>query len=746
MKKSTNRENEQYYDEIYDLVGGLPFIVEEIPRNPLMLKEGEFFMFAHEDGDMPLANRAGLGLYYKDTRYLSVFETYIDNFRPVLLSSTSSRNFCANIQQTNPAIVIDNRPFIREDSLNLRRTRLINEGMHEKIEIVNFSRNHVMITMRIRLGCDFSDIFEIRGIEVIDKPALHKPRTCPKGEILFTYKGNDEYFRSTRILMFPYPDIILREGLLVEVAYRLSLSSHQSIAIYMQIEPYISFDEVERTASKSVFFTDSKSCFEVALIKTQEKNDNWTDSCTGLQSDNQIFNVVLERGALDTRTLLTEFSEGTIPVAGLPWFMAAFGRDSLITALQSLILNPNIARDTLKFLSKFQGRVLNDWKDEEPGKIFHEIRTGELSNVNYIPHTPYFGTVDATPLFLVLFSEYINWTNDMDLFYELSSSVDAALDWVMKEGDIDGDGLIEYSRRSKRGLKNHFWKDSSDSLIMPDGSAPEPPVATVETQGYAFFGLNSIADILEREGETARASELKRWAQRLKSAFEENFWSEEDACYAMALDGNKNKTQGITSNAGHILFTGIADKDRALSVIKHMLSEEMYSGWGIRTLSKSGLSYNPMSYHNGSIWPHDNAIVLKGIKQCGAIDEFAEGLTGLFEAACSMQYMRLPELFCGFDRVSRESPISYPVACSPQAWSASAVFLLIQSMLGLAPSASSNTLFVIKPFLPKWLRRMNIYGLRVGNSDLDLSFSRDGAVTSFSVTRKSGGLRIILEE
>jgi len=467
---------------------------------------------------------------------------------------------------------------------------------------------------------------------------------------------------------------------------------------------------------------------------------------TRINTGNNVFDIAVLRGQRDLRALQTRTRYGDIVVGGVPWYSAPFGRDALVTAYETLMLKPEVARDCLVFLANFQGTEVDDWRDEEPGKIMHEIRQGEMARMEEIPHTPYYGSVDSTPLFLILLSEYLKWTGDLDTFRYLEDNVMSALGWIDEHGDLDGDGLVEFRRRSPMGLTNQFWKDSGDSILLPGSRIPCPPVAAVETQGYVYYAKRRMGELFLRLGKTELGERLGREAEALRRKVEELFWDEELGFYVIALDGEKRPVRVVSSNAGQLLFTGLPAAQRAKRVIERLAGREMFSGWGIRTLGEKEHYYNPLSYHNGSIWPHDNALILRGVKRYGEDEKCMAVVEGLFRASMRLGRMRLPELFCGFRRTRFDEPVPYPVACSPQAWASGSIFLILQSLLGLSPDAMRGVLYINNPSLPPWLEQVWLRGLRVGDARLALLFRREGQATVFSVMEKEGDMRVVVEE
>ena len=479
-----------------------------------------------------------------------------------------------------------------------------------------------------------------------------------------------------------------------------------------------------------------------SAARLRDADEEWRTECTRIESDNELFDKLIATSVADLHALLTPVGGGEIVAAGIPWYVAPFGRDSLLTALESLSLNPVLARDTLLALAPMQARADDPWRDAEPGKIPHELRQGELARAGIVPHTPYYGTADATPLFLLLAGSYFRWTLDSETMIALRPALDAALAWIDEHGDADGDGFVEYERRSKGGLRNQGWKDSADSVMHTDGSLAEGPIALAEVQGYVHLGKLRVADVYEALGSPEVAARLRDEAAGLRVAFEEQFWDPQEGSLALALDGDKRRVRSVTSNPAHCLYCDMLDPPEAASVARRLMEPDMFCGWGIRTLSSRSPAYNPMSYHNGSVWPHDNAIAAAGFKRYG-FDDAAERIAGaLFDVASGARDYRLPELYCGFDREGSSFPVAYPVACIPQAWAAAAPFMLLQAMLGISARAPEGTLKINRPTLPGWLSRLELHDLRIGGSRVSLAFERDGEITGASLLKRSGPIKV----
>jgi glycogen debranching enzyme len=492
--------------------------------------------------------------------------------------------------------------------------------------------------------------------------------------------------------------------------------------------------------------TASAPDFDHAVHELRRSYEEWERESTRIVTDNELFNELLDRSLRDLRALYTKVNGGGVLAAGIPWYVTIFGRDSLIAAHQFLTVNTRPAREALEVLAARQGTEVNDWRDEQPGKILHEVRDGELARAGILPHSPYYGSVDSTPWFIIVYAQHLRWTGDLAFARELLPAAEAAMRWIDEYGDQDGDGFVEYLSRSPRGIRNQGWKDSHDAIVHIDGELAEPPIALAEVQGYVYLAKTRMADVYRALGRPEDGLRLEREAERLKARFNEAFWMEEERFFAGALDADKRQVRTPMSNPGHCLYCGIVEEDKALPLAKGLLAPDMFSGWGVRTMSLSAAAYNPMSYHNGSVWPHDNALIAAGLKRYRFVRATNRVTTALFDAAVSADYLRLPELFCGFTRRTPNRPVSYPIACSPQAWAAGAPFLMLQAILGLSARAHENLLTVNLPHLPSWLNTVEVRNLRVGQSSVSMVFRREGEITSFSLLSREGDLRVVMEE
>jgi len=709
-------------------------LVTDLASRTLAVKEGETFLYSDTEGNLDDRKDFGLGLYHQDTRFLSHFMLKLSGRRPVLLSSSSERAYMAHVDLTNPDLYDEgDRLAAAQQTLNIRRIRAINGRLFERVRVKNYNATRVTVEVEMTFGADFADIFEVRG-HARETRGSHEPPRAEGRAARFAYHGLDGRFRETRIEFGMEPTTLAVVGDLVRATFQLRLGANQTRLLTVTVEPVVDDDRSERKE------------FDKAVHELRRSYEAWEKESTRVLTDSELFNQLLDRGLRDLRALYTRTNGGGVVAGGIPWYVAPFGRDSLISSHQLLMVNPRPAREALQFLAARQGRVVNDWNDEEPGRILHEIRQGELAGAGVVPHTPYYGSIDSTSWFLILYAQHYRWTGDLGLAKELLSAADAALGWIDRYGDRDGDGFVEYETRSPLGLRNQGWKDSEGSVVHADGTVAEPPIALAEVQAYVYMAKLRTADVFEALGLPDRADELRAQAAALRHRFNEAFWVPDEQYFAGALDRDKRQVRTVVSNPGHALYCDIVDPDKAELMARRLLSPDMFSGWGIRTMSKSERAYNPMSYHNGSVWPHDNALIAAGLKRYGFLRATNRVATALFDAAINADYLRLPELFCGFTRRTPNRPVSYPVACSPQAWAAGAPFLVLQAMLGVSARADENLLTVNHPQLPPWLNTVELRNLRVGDSRISLVFRREGEITGFSLLSREGDVRVIMEE
>jgi glycogen debranching enzyme len=707
---------------------GAPSVLSEAREELLALKAGAMFVCARRDGDIRPGRASGEGLYADDTRHLSELRLAVGGLQPVLLSSVMESGHHAVINATNSA---RDGARVPQETLNVRRTVLIADRLHYGVRVRNFHSCAVATTIELSLGADFADVFEVRGVDRRTSGRVLAP-THDADHVRFAYLAADGERRETVVELSPTPARAQVDEGRAHVAWDIKLGTGEAISLQITVVP-------------AQHGRDARPTIEQATAELQAAHDEWVSGCARVTTDNELFNRFIDASVRDLHALMMPVGGGRLPAAGIPWYVAPFGRDSLLTSCEALMINPEVARDTLLVLAGLQAQVEEPWRDAEPGKILHELRTGELARTGHIPHTPYYGTVDATPLFLMVAGGYYRWTLDLETMTQLRPALDAALAWIDESGDRDGDGFVEYERRSPAGLVNHGWKDSHDSIVHADGTLAEGPIALVEVQGYVYEAKLRIADVYDALGCRERADRLRTEAAALRLAFNEAFWDSDEGFLVLALDGRKQPVRSVTSNAAHCLYCGIVDDDKAALVAERLMAPDMFSGWGIRTLSSASPAYNPMSYHNGSVWPHDNAIAAAGLKRYGFDAETGRIATALLDVASGARDYRLPELFCGFDRDGSRATIAYPVACIPQAWAAAAPFMLLQALLGISADAPDKRLTVDRPRLPDWLSSLDISDIRVGPSRLSLSFRQTGSgSTGFSLLQQQGDVRVTM--
>ncbi|TMD84710.1 MAG: amylo-alpha-1,6-glucosidase [Chloroflexi bacterium] len=699
----------------------------------VVLKENRIMMVSDEMGDIPAGNTTGLGLYFSDTRFLSAYEFRLNRLQPILLSASVDESYVATFQMVNPVLLLDEgKRRIPQQSLSIRRSRFIYGGLHERIGVQNCGHEAVDIELSLRVDADFRDMFDVRGYKSQYGGTVRPLEVGDRG-MTYTYDGRDGLIRRTEVVVNRAPST-QHDGALT---WHFHLESKETVTLVIDVIPVIG----ENESTLSYLYDD-------ALQALQASYRRWHENTSRIRTDNAFLDRgLLRRSQMDLRILLEEYDTGLFPMAGIPWFSAPFGRDALISSIQTLMINPEIARGTLRYLAQQQGRRVDTSREEEPGKILHELRYGELANLKLIPHTPYYGSVDSTPLFLVCAVEMMDWLNDQDLFVELLPSVLSALKWVDQYGDSDHDGFVEYAERASGGVRNQGWKDSSDSLLYPDGRPAELPVALVEVQGYIYQAKVGLSRIFARLGQSAMAERLSREAAELRRRFELSFWLDDEQFYAQGLDRNKTPIPSITSNPAHCLWAGIIDPERAEILRDRLMAPDMFSGWGIRTLSSNSPHYNPMSYHNGTIWPHDNSIAAAGLRRYRHADAAGQVIEGIMEAGVRMPDYRLPELFCGFRRDTHynNGPAEYLVSCNPQAWGAGAAFHLMQTALGIVPDTTAGRLY-LNPVPFGQARSVEIRGMRVGGGKLSFKVAYNGGRPDVEVLEKPDDLDVILDE
>jgi glycogen debranching enzyme len=689
-----------------------------------VLKQDDTFAVADPHGDMIPGPGSPYGLYYAGTRFLSCFELLLGRREPLLLSSTvaeDNSSFTADL--TNPDVVRDGKVILSRGALHVFRSRVLsNGGAIERIRVANHDLHPIEVPLTVRFDSDFADVFEVRGTRRSSR-GHRLANTSGGNSVVLRYRGLDGVERRTRVQCGRAPD----------------RTDESSWFFLIPLQPH-EFAEIEVAATCEIGEEmRSPTGFEaIAANRSSVRGD----ACE-IVTSNGGFDRWLRRSLADLRMMMTTTPFGPYPYAGIPWFSTPFGRDGIITALELLWMQPDIARGVLRFLAETQATTVNDEQDAQPGKILHEMRDGEMAALGEIPFGRYYGSVDATPLFVMLAHAYFQRTGDLSFIDHLWPHILAALQWLEQYGDPDGDGFIEYVRRSETGLVQQGWKDSWDSIFHADDRLAEPPIALCEVQGYAYAAWSGAARLAAARGEHDRS---QRWTERattLQLQFERAFWCEDLGTYALALDADKAPCRVRTSNAGHCLFTGIASQPHARRVADTLMCDASFSGWGIRTVSAAGARYNPMSYHNGSVWPHDNALIAAGFARYGLMREASHVLTAMFDLSQVVDLYRLPELICGFHRRQDGYPTLYPVACAPQAWAAGAVFLLLQACLGLEVDAANRRVSFTCAVLPESIESLRIANLHVGDASVDLLLTQHAHDIGITVQRREGQLEVV---
>lgn len=694
-----------------------------------VLKAGDLFALFDQSGNMRRLGMGEQGLYFHGTRFLSRLMLRLNGTRPALLSSTVvDETALLAVDLSNPDLEPPGEEPVPRGTVHVFRSNfLLDHESHERLRVRNYGDRPLDLEFSYEFDADFRDIFEVRGT----KRARRGHRSDPvpgDREVTIDYVGLDRVRRTTRLSFDPAPAALRPH----EAVFRMTLAPHEETNVYVTISC-----EVEALPAPRRSHLEATG---EARRRTRE-----AESCAcWIRSSHPRFDAWLNRSLSDLRMMVTDTPHGPYPYAGVPWYSTPFGRDGIITALQLVWVWPQVARGVLRFLAATQAHHQDDARDSEPGKILHEMREGEMAAVGEIPFGRYYGTIDATPLFVMLAGSYWDATADRTTIEQLWPHIERALEWIDRHGDQDGDGFVEYARRRATGLLNQGWKDSTDSVFHADGRLADGPIALCEVQAYVYGARRAAAHLSRALGDAGRAARLDEQAERLRESFERTYWLDDLSTYALALDGQKAPCRVRTSNAGHCLFTGIAAADRALRTARTLMDPASFSGWGVRTAAEGELRYNPMSYHDGSIWPHDNALIALGMARYGLKDEVLRLLTAQFDAARYFELHRMPELFCGFPRRESEGPTLYPVACSPQAWASGTAPMLLQACLGLQPCAPERTLRFVTPTLPPYLDRLDLEGLQVGDATVDLRIHRYASGAGVSVLRRSGPLEVVV--
>jgi glycogen debranching enzyme len=690
------------------------------------LKHDDTFIVLDSHGDIGASAGGPDGLFNADTRYLARLELVLDEWQPLLLGSNlRDDNSSLTVDLTNPDIYRQGRIVLQKDMLHIVRTLFLWRGTaYQRIGLQNHGDRQASFDLTLLFDNDFADLFEVRG-EKRPRRGAGSSRLVGPADVMLEYKGLDGAVRATALHFDPRPTRLAVNS----ATWHFDLKPHQISSLFVAV-----------ACNKPAGLKSTR--FFSGLLAHRREMRRSTAGMASVETSNDIFNEVLCQSMADLNILTTDTPQGRYPYAGIPWYSTTFGRDGIITALQMLWIDPRVALGVLKRLAFYQAKAVDPLDDAEPGKILHEMRGGEMAALREVPFAHYYGSVDATPLFVLLAGLYVERTGDEETLTELWPAIEAALGWIEGAGDPDGDGFVEYQRASEQGLANQGWKDSYDAIFHADGRLAEGYIALAEVQGYVFAAKKLAARCALRMGLIERAGQLATDAETLAERFEQAFWCEELGTYALALDGAKQPCKVRTSNAGQLLFSGMVREDRARKVAADLMRPHFFSGWGIRTVATGEVRYNPMSYHNGSIWPHDNALITLGLSRYGLKHSVEHVFKGLFDAAAYMDLRRLPELFCGFRREKHRGPTLYPVACAPQAWASATPFTLLEATLGLEFDAERGEIRLRNPRLPAFLNEVILRELRLKDASVDLRIRRHGDDVSLEVLRKRGQIQV----
>jgi glycogen debranching enzyme len=697
-----------------------------VDRQTKVLMSGDIFGVFDRRGDFRRLVSTEHGLFYREMRHLSRLVLRLKEGALQLLSSSIQLdNAVLAVDLTNAEMPVPGPKHLPRGTLHFYRSNFLwGNSCYQRLEVSNYALEPIAVDLILEFEADFADIFEVRGVPRKRRGQLLEPRVG-ESTVDLGYLGLDGLRRETRVELSRPPSAISAQQM--EVPIRLAPGEQTNLTIHLQC----------KTGDETIDFATEREAVERLTVRGAEI------AKVEIDTSNQQFNGWIHRSLADLRMLVATTSEGMYPCAGVPWYSTVFGRDGLITGLEYLWACPELAKGVLSHLAATQATAIDESQDAEPGKILHEARQSEMARVGEVPFRRYYGSVDSTPLFVLLAAAYFKRTGDQELIVRIWPNIEKALHWIDRYGDGDGDGFVEYGRLTPQGLLQQGWKDSQESIFHADRSIPNGPIALCEVQGYVYAAKREIADVSRALGGLERAQELDQEADLLKKRFHDAFWCEEISTYAMALDGKKQRCQIRSSNAGHTLFSGIVPESHADRIISELGSEEYFSGWGIRTIAVGEARYNPMSYHNGSVWPHDNALIAYGLSRAKNKALAGEILTGLFDASIFLESHRLPELFCGFAKRDGIAPTLYPVACAPQAWAAGAVFLVLQACLGMEILAVDRVLRFVHPMLPESIPNVRIRGLQVGSAVVDLELTRNHETVEVIQSRRIGEVQII---
>jgi glycogen debranching enzyme len=714
-----------------------------IPDHPrAVLKNQNQFMVMDECGLMPVASPYGYGLYRDDTRYLSEWNMSLNGLELTPLYESTADGYAGHFVYANRAYAPNPTRQVPQQKLLVQRDVVINDHVYERVTIQNYDVSPLEGELTVKYAADFADMFEVRGIPRKHRGELLVPKIDdPKRQVVLSYKGLDGQVMKTKISFMRQTPSSINGS---EASFQFSLAPKAIYAFEIIISTNLNETEFDPLPDELLSEAQKKYSFERNKFIADDDYFNWRSQGTSISTDNDVFNRLLERGYRDLYILRQQTPKGECLSAGIPWFAVAFGRDQDIAGRETVAIMPTLAKNILEILASYQGTKYDEETEESPGKIMHELRLGEMSRCFEIPFRPFYGSVDSTPLWIILLGDYVDWTGDMEFLHKHWNNVLSALDYL--DRDLKN-GYLVYGLRRNSIMFNQGWKDSLDSIMDEHGQTAGLPIALCEVQGYLYSAWRSSAKMAEYIGDKQMAQKLNGRADDLKSRFAKDYYDANMRYVALALDGNLHQCRVVASNPGQLLATGILDPATDNAVADKLLSQNLFCGWGIRTLAEDELAYNPISYHNGSVWPHDNALTVEGLCKIGRATDGMRVMSALFEAAQGHLNLRLPELFCGFSKqFSKSTPIWYPVSCEPQAWSAGAMFLMLKSSLGLVSDAVNHQLTIRKPYLPPFLSTVRIANIRVGSETATLYFARSVGKTACTIDKKSEGLKVVVDQ
>lgn len=737
----------------------------------IVVKDGDLFFLSEADGKVPLKGAHGCGLYFHDCRYLNGYEMRLAEADLDVLSASAEAGDRAVHELTNPDLDLGNGRLLQKEELGVKLQRVVDGSrtvLHDEVSVQNFAPQTVELPLALTFRAVFEDLFEVRGL-LAERLGHPRPPRWNDGTLHLAYDGADDIYRELTIRCSPKP--VKTDGTTAEFRVRLESQATWQLQVSFAVaeskepsskrakeQPKAQSGERSKNRPGGQSKTQARAtggpgnvrhdgAAPATAVPSPSQEQDWLSRCTSVESSSLVLAGVIDRSLRDLRTLRSTLREREYFAAGVPWYVTLFGRDSLISSLETLAYDPGMAEQTLRLLASYQSTEVDQWRDAQPGKMPHELRFGEMAHLGEIPHSPYYGTIDATPLFLIVLGRHAEWTGDLTLFHELRENVDHALEWIDRYGDRDEDGYLEYRSTAKKGLVNQGWKDSGNAIVNADGSLAEPPIALVEVQAYVYAAKSLMAGLFRRAGEADRAAKLEQQATNLRERFNHDYWLDDPGFFALALQKDGKPARVVSSNPGHALWCGIIDDDKAARTAERLMRDDMFSGWGVRTLSATERAFNPIGYHVGTVWPHDNALLAVGMRRYGFDDAFRRILNGMVDAAAHFHNYRLPEVFSGFNRSEYRVPVKYPVACHPQAWAAGAVPYMVTAALGLVPEAFDRRLRIVQPILPPFVAYVELFGLRVGDARADLRFEQGGrGKARAKVLRVDGELEVSVGE